>query len=163
MSLTGPLVFSTVTSPPRSLARPGRLATAAALLAASSCGQSVGSGGQPAGPAPSAAVAPDVGSAAAVVPGDRLRYSAVRPIFEAHCASCHDKNRSDNSAAQRVFEASSYPFSTGRPDTLLEDLETMFQSRKSVPEDERSRAMRWIEAGALDDQGNAPPYSRPSE
>jgi hypothetical protein len=92
------------------------------------------------------------------VPGEPLRYRDVAPIFAKHCNSCHDKRKSDNAAAQRVFESSRYPFATERPDTLLADLQMMFESRSSLSDAERSTAESWLSGGALDDRGRRPPY-----
>jgi hypothetical protein len=94
-------------------------------------------------------------------PPKPLRYRDVAPVFDKHCNRCHDKRQSDNAAAQRVFESSRYPFTTDRPDTLLEDLEEMFASRSSLSASERCSALGWLEAGARDDGGERPPYESP--
>jgi hypothetical protein len=86
------------------------------------------------------------------------RYPSVAAVFATHCGACHDKRRGDNVAAQKVFESSSYPFATERPEGLLADLREMFEQRKSVPEAERKAALAWIDGGALDHEGKAPPY-----
>lgn len=93
-----------------------------------------------------------------IMPTEPLRYRDVAPIFAKHCNSCHDKRISDNTAAQRVFESSRYPFSTERPNTLLADLHEMFDARRSLSDAERCRALAWLATGARDDRGRAPPY-----
>jgi hypothetical protein len=105
-------------------------------------------------PAPSAA--PASGSCAVPASSPHVRYADVAPVFEKHCNRCHDKNKSDNMAAMRVFESSSYPFSTERPDALLGDLREMFESRGGLSEEERCVALRWVDGGGLDDSGAAP-------
>jgi hypothetical protein len=86
------------------------------------------------------------------------RYPSVAAVFATHCGACHDKRKGDNAAAQRVFESSSYPFATERPEGLIADLREMFEQRKSVPEADRNAALAWIDGGALDHEGKAPPY-----
>ena len=93
-----------------------------------------------------------------IMPTEPLRYRDVAPIFAKNCKSCHDKRVSDNAAAQRVFESSRYPFATERKETLLADLHEMFESRRSLSDAERCRALAWLAAGARDDRGRAPPY-----
>ena len=90
-----------------------------------------------------------------------VRYPAVEPIFAAHCGRCHNQRKSDNRDAQRVFESSSYPFSTERPDTLLEDLVGMFESRDGLSAEERCAALNWIAGGGLDASGRAPLWRSP--
>lgn len=85
-----------------------------------------------------------------------LRYTDVKDVFAAHCFKCHHREQSDNDAAMRVFEASRYPFSTERPDTLLADLREMFVDRSGLTDAERDRALRWIDGGGRDAEGRAP-------
>jgi hypothetical protein len=87
------------------------------------------------------------------------RYPDIEPMFANKCASCHDARKSANEKAQRVFEMSSYPFATGRPDTLLRDLRKGVLTR-NFTEDERRALLAWLDAGALDASGN-PPAWRP--
>jgi hypothetical protein len=89
-------------------------------------------------------------------PDRPLRYTAVAPTFAKHCASCHDARKGDNKAAQRVFEMSTYPFATERPDTLLVDLRKMFATRGGLTDDERCRGLGWIDGGGLDADGKRP-------
>lgn len=90
-------------------------------------------------------------------PATPFRYTDVKPVFEKHCAKCHDVRRSKNPGAQAVFEMSNgYPFSTKRPSTLLGDLRHMFETRGSLDADEKWRGASWIQAGALDAEGNPP-------
>jgi hypothetical protein len=90
-------------------------------------------------------------------PATPLRYPDVQPVFEKHCASCHDVRKSKNPGAQAVFEMSNgYPFSTKRPGTLLDDLRHMFENRGSLSTDEKWRGVSWISAGALDAAGQPP-------
>jgi hypothetical protein len=84
------------------------------------------------------------------------RYPDVQPIFEQHCAKCHDARRSKNDAAQAVFVMTSYPFSTKRPGTLLDDLRAMLPKRGSLSAEEKCRGLQWLTAGALDAAGNPP-------
>ena len=91
-------------------------------------------------------------------PSVPLRYPAVKPIFSEHCGACHDATRGDNAAAQRVFEQSSYPFATSRPEGLLTDLRHMFESRGGIPAEQRCTALRWLEGGALDARGQPPQW-----
>ena len=93
----------------------------------------------------------------AAAPATALRYPDVQPVFEKHCAKCHDVRVAKNPGAQAVFEMSGgYPFSTKRPGTLLEDLRHMFETRGSLSADEKSRGVSWIRGGALDADGKAP-------
>ena len=57
-----------------------------------------------------------------------------------------------------VFEATRYPFRTERSDTLLEGLRGMFESRDGLSDDERQRALRWLDTGALDNEGKPPVF-----
>jgi hypothetical protein len=112
-----------------------------------------------AGLAPEAAKG-DGGPSAGAVPGctppvQPLRYPAVQPIFEQRCAKCHDARVSTNTAAMAVFEMTTYPFSTKRPDRLLGDLRTTLPNR-GLSADEKCRAVAWLSAGALDADGNPP-------
>jgi len=85
-----------------------------------------------------------------------LRYPDVQPIFEQHCAKCHDARLVRNDAAQAVFEMTSYPFSTRRPGTLLDDLRAVFPKRGSLSAAEKCRAQQWLTGGALDAGGKSP-------
>jgi hypothetical protein len=89
-------------------------------------------------------------------PETPLTYKDVEPIFAKHCAKCHDARRGSNPGPQAIFEMSSYPFSTKRPDTLLGDLRHMFQSRGNLSADEKWRGVSWIAGGALDANGQPP-------
>jgi hypothetical protein len=89
-------------------------------------------------------------------PEKPLRYPDVQPIFEQHCAKCHDARKGKNDAAQAVFEMTSYPFSTKRPGTLIDDLRGMFLHRGSLSADEKCRGTRWLLGGALDAEGKPP-------
>jgi hypothetical protein len=89
-------------------------------------------------------------------PATPLRYPDVQPMFAKHCAGCHDSRKGTNAGAQAVFEMSSYPFATKRPDTLLEDLRHMFEIRKALSPDDKWRGVSWIDGGALDADGHAP-------
>ncbi|HEY5927860.1 MAG TPA: hypothetical protein VIV11_39510 [Kofleriaceae bacterium] len=90
-------------------------------------------------------------------PATPLRYTDVAPIFEKHCAGCHDARRGTNAAAQAVFEMSGgYPFATKRPGTLLGDLRHMFENRGSLSQNEKWRGVSWIAGGARDAEGRPP-------
>lgn len=89
-------------------------------------------------------------------PPKPLRYPDVHPIFEQHCAKCHDSRKGKNDAAQAVFEMTSYPFSTKRPKTLLGDLRGMFLHRGSLSAGEKCRGIQWLAGGALDAEGKPP-------
>jgi hypothetical protein len=91
----------------------------------------------------------------APAPSTPLRYTDVQPIFEQHCASCHDARQSKNEPAMRVFEMSSYPFATQRPATLLRDLRATLPKRK-LSEADAARGVTWIDGGALDAAGLPP-------
>ena len=91
------------------------------------------------------------------------RYADVAPIFVAQCDRCHNASISDNKKAQAVFESSSYPFATKRPDSLLRNLRHMFEVRQSLTEEQRRLGLEWIDAGALDDSGRRPPWAPPSD
>jgi hypothetical protein len=104
--------------------------------------------------------APQVEQASA--PAAAITYTQVAPIFAAKCASCHDSRQSDNKKAQRVYEMSSYPFATARPNTLLADLKKTFATRGSLTADEKQLGQDWIAGGALDAEGK-PPRWRDSE
>ena len=110
-------------------------------------------------PAPSATAPPAATCPSASEPP---HYETVAAVFERHCNKCHDKNRADNAGAQRVFESSSYPFSTNRPDSLLQDLRHMFESRGGIGEEDRCAATRWIDGGGLDDNGDKPRWREAS-
>lgn len=111
--------------------------------------------------APEISAAPSAGGACPpATSAEPVRYDAVATVFEKHCNRCHDKAQSDNLAARRVFESSSYPFSTERPDALLGDLRKMFESRGGISDADRCLALRWIDGGGLDSSG-APPRWRP--
>lgn len=88
-------------------------------------------------------------------------YSAVEPIFRRHCASCHDSRQSDNRAAQRVFEMTSYPFSTARPATLLADLREMFIGRGNLSRTEKCTGIAWVDGGGRDARGKPPRWRAP--
>lgn len=90
------------------------------------------------------------------VPDKPLRYTDVKPIFEQHCAKCHDARQSSNAAAQAVFEMTSYPFSTKRPASLVGDLRGMFLHRGSLTAEEKCRGLAWLSGGALDADGKPP-------
>jgi len=117
--------------------------TAVVLSAAFACYTAIGGADPPSCGAP---------------PDPPLRYAAAAPVFTEHCGSCHDRTRSENEAAQRVFESSRYPFATERPETLLGDLDEMFRSRRSLDEAEQCAALQWLAGGARDDDGALPPY-----
>ena len=90
-------------------------------------------------------------------PATPLRYTDVKPVFEKHCAGCHDVRRGKNPGAQAVFEMSGgYPFTTKRPGTLLEGLRHMFEKRGSLSSDEKWLGVSWIHGGALDADGKPP-------
>jgi hypothetical protein len=114
---------------------------AAALAAALVPGPATGGDGLPAG---------------CPTPGRPLRYPDVQPIFEQHCAKCHDARQGKNDAPQAVFEMTTYPFSTRRPGTLLEDLRGMFLHRGSLSAEEKCRGLQWLAGGALDAEGKPP-------
>ncbi len=90
-------------------------------------------------------------------------YSAVEPIFRRHCASCHDARKSDNRAAQRVFEMTRYPFSTARPATLLADLREMFILRDRLRPAEKCTGIAWVDGGGRDAQGKPPRWRAPAD
>jgi len=90
-------------------------------------------------------------------------YSAVEPIFRRHCASCHDARKSDNRAAQRVFEMTRYPFSTARPATLLADLREMFIIRGRLSPAEKCTGIAWVDGGGRDAQGKPPRWRAPAD
>ena len=87
------------------------------------------------------------------------RYPDVEPALANKCASCHDARKSVNEKAQRVFEMSSYPFATARPETLLRDLRKGVLTR-NLTEAERHDLLAWLDAGALDASGNPPIWRR---
>jgi ABC-type sugar transport system substrate-binding protein len=89
-------------------------------------------------------------------PARALVYPDVEPIFRLRCASCHDARKSDNRAAQHVFEMSRYPFATGRPATLLADLRSMFIGRGSLSRTEKCAGIAWVDAGGRDASGKPP-------
>ncbi len=100
-------------------------------------------------------------------PSRPVLYPAVEPVFRVHCAGCHDARKSDNRAAQRVFEMSRYPFSTARPATLLADLREMFIGRGSLSRAEKCTGISWVDGGGRDARGKpprwrAPPPDRPA-
>lgn len=104
-----------------------------------------------------AVVAVTVTAERATTPAPALRYRDVQPIFERHCAACHDVRKSKNPRAQAVFEMSrGYPFATQRPDSLLDDLRHMFETRGSLSADEKLRGLAWLRGGALDADGKRP-------
>jgi hypothetical protein len=129
----------------RSRARPLCIVGVAALAAALVPAPATGGGG----PVPTSA-------AACPAPAKPPRYPDVQPIFEQHCAKCHDSRKARNDAAQAVFEMTSYPFSTRRPGSLLEDLRGMFLNRGSLSAEEKCRGLQWLTAGALDADGKPP-------
>ncbi len=135
-------------SPRRSRLRPLWIVGVAAVVAAVVPSPATGSGGSAGGSAGPAAACP--------TPAKPPRYPDVQPIFEQHCAKCHDARKGKNDAAQAVFEMTSYPFSTRRPGTLIEDLRGMFQHRGSLSADEKCRGLQWLTAGALDADGKPP-------
>lgn len=89
-------------------------------------------------------------------PAQPLRYPQVAPIFEQHCAKCHDARLGRNDPAQAVFEMTSYPFATRRPGTLLADLRGMFLHRGSLSAAEKCRGVQWLSTGGLDADGRPP-------
>jgi hypothetical protein len=90
-------------------------------------------------------------------PAPALRYPDVAPIFDKHCAGCHDARRGPNPKPQAIFEMSKgYPFTTARPARLLGDLRHMFETRGSLSAEEKQRGVRWIDDGALDERGEPP-------
>lgn len=95
------------------------------------------------------------GAPACPAPARPPRYPDVQPIFERRCAKCHDARKSRNAAAQAVFEMTSYPFSTRRPATLLDNLRATVPNR-GLSTDEKCLAVQWLTAGALDADGNPP-------
>ncbi|NUO53059.1 MAG: hypothetical protein HOV80_29785 [Polyangiaceae bacterium] len=108
---------------------------------------------------PAAAETPPPAASCSAESGKELRYAqAAAPTFTKHCAKCHDKREGENAAAQKVFESSSYPFATERPAGLLEDLEHMVENRGGLSDGERCNTLAWLRGGALDDEGNPPPY-----
>lgn len=129
-------------SPRRSRLRPLWIVGVASLVAALVPAPATGGGGGP--------------PAACPTPDRPLRYPDVQPIFDQHCAKCHDARKGTNAAAQAVFEMTSYPFSTRRPATLLDDLRGMFQHRGSLSADEKCRGLSWLGGGALDAEGKPP-------
>jgi hypothetical protein len=152
----------------RWVARPlwvaGLAALAATLSSASASGPATGDGRAPA--ASGGTSAATSGSTAAAsggsdtascpTPAQPPHYPDVAPIFERHCAKCHDARQSDNAAAQAVFEMTSYPFSTKRPATLLADLRAMIPRRGALSADEKCRGLQWLTAGGLDAAGTPP-------
>jgi hypothetical protein len=107
-------------------------------------------------PAPAPATGGGGAPTACPVPAKPPRYPDVQPIFEQHCAKCHDARKARNDAAQAVFEMTSYPFSTKRPGTLIDNLRTGIPGRGMLSADEKCRALQWLTAGALDAGGNPP-------
>ncbi len=95
-------------------------------------------------------------AAACPTPATPLRYPDVQPIFEQHCAKCHDARKGKNDPAQAVFEMTTYPFATKRPATLLDDLRGMFLHRGSLSAEEKCRGTQWLAGGALDANGKPP-------
>lgn len=93
---------------------------------------------------------------ACATPPRPLRYPDVKPVFERHCAKCHNARKGRNDAAQAVFEMTSYPFSTKRPDTLLVDLRGMFLDRGSLSAAEKCLGLEWLAGGARDADGQPP-------
>ena len=91
-----------------------------------------------------------------VTPPKPLRYPEVQPIFEQHCAKCHDARNGRNDAAQAVFEMTSYPFRTKRPERLVEDLREMFRDRGSLDAAEKCKGLSWLAGGARDAHGDLP-------
>lgn len=94
------------------------------------------------------------------LPDEPITYKHVEPIFAAKCASCHDARKSDNRPPQRVFEMSSYPFATERPNTLIADLQKMFTNRGNLTADEKCLGLAWLAGGARDAEGNAPRWRK---
>lgn len=128
-----------------------------ALLAAGLAPEAATGDGAPGpSPGPNPGPAPNpTPTSACPTPAQPLRYPDVQPIFVQRCAKCHDARLVKNDAAQAVFEMTSYPFSTKRPDRLLGDLRGTLPSR-GLSADEKCRAMSWLSAGALDAAGNPP-------
>ncbi|MEW5848160.1 MAG: hypothetical protein AB2A00_05070 [Myxococcota bacterium] len=95
------------------------------------------------------------------LPGEKVvTYHDVEPVFDARCNRCHHSARSDNLRAQRIFESSSYPFSTDRPDTLLADLDG-FIRRSWLTTREKCQLLGWLRDGARDDRGARPVWRKP--
>ena len=126
--------------------RPWFIGVAALLVALVPAAATGGGGAGSGGGAPAACPAP----------ARPPRYPDVQPIFEQHCAKCHDARKAKNDAAQAVFEMTSYPFSTKRPTTLLDNLRTGVPGRGMLSADEKCRALQWLTSGALDADGNPP-------
>jgi hypothetical protein len=131
----------------RSRLRPLWIVGAAALAAALIPGPATGGGRAAMGGGP---------ASDCPAPAKPLRYPDVHPIFEQHCAKCHDSRQGKNDAAQAVFEMASYPFSTKRPATLLGDLRGMFLHRGSLSAAEKCRGIQWLAGGGLDAEGRPP-------
>jgi len=145
-----------------SQARPLRIAgvVGVALLVAALAPESATGGGSGGGGGGSGGGGGGCGgggaAAACPTPARPPRYPDVQPVFEQHCAKCHDARKARNDAAQAVFEMTSYPFSTRRPATLVGDLLAVFPKRGSLSAEEKCRGVQWLSAGALDADGSPP-------
>ena len=101
--------------------------------------------------------APSAAPPKCVEPKAPLRYPDVQPILDSRCGNCHDARKSDNAAAQAIFEMSRFPFTTNRPATLRADLRRMILGR-SLDSDDKCRVLSWLTAGALDAAGKPAPW-----
>jgi len=88
-----------------------------------------------------------------------LRYPDVEAVFLEHCHRCHTLSFGVNDKAQAVFESTQYPFTTNQPDTLLRGLWDQFRTRRGIDDAARCLVAQWLLGGALDQDGNPPPYT----
>lgn len=93
------------------------------------------------------------------MPDTSMRYPDVEPIFNAHCARCHTAALSNNQVAMDVFESTTYPFPSNQPERLLSGMAGQWRTRRGIDDAERCLVLQWIYTGALDADGNAPPYT----
>lgn len=92
------------------------------------------------------------------MPEKPLRYADVEFAFNNHCARCHTRAYDHNEGAQRVFESTTYPFTTEEPERLGRTMVEQWRTRRGVEEEERCIALTWWYGGALDNEGNPPPW-----
>jgi len=87
-----------------------------------------------------------------------MRYRDVEFLFNNHCARCHTRSLGANDAAQRIFESTAYPFTTVEPERLGRTMVDQWRIRRGIDDAERCMVLSWWYAGALDNEGNPPPW-----
>jgi hypothetical protein len=134
-------------------------ATLAALLVPGVLACSAGGNPQVKGRSARSAPRVPLPEACKPLPTRKLTYTDVEPSFIQHCHRCHTVSYGTNEKAQVIYESTRYPFTTAVADTLLAGMADQWWTRRGIDESERCLVLHWLHQGALDADGNPPPYA----